>query len=57
MAYGAWVIDFDSGCTAPLRGRRCLDPRPFSNLIYLMPPSVIESGDLSQLTKAIELAL
>ncbi len=31
--------------------------RPFGNLIYLMPPYIIEPSDLSQLTKAIELAL
>ena len=31
--------------------------RPFGKLIYLMPPYVIEAGDLTQLTKAISLAL
>ena len=31
--------------------------RPFGNLIYLMPPYVIEPADLSQLTSAIDLAL
>jgi len=27
--------------------------RPFSNLVYLMPPYIISSGDLDRLTKAI----
>ena len=31
--------------------------RPFGRLVYVMPPYVIESGDLRQLTAAIELAL
>ena len=31
--------------------------RPFGRLVYLMPPYVIEPGDLTQLTKAIGLAL
>ena len=31
--------------------------RPFNDLIYLMPPYVIDAGDLSQLTRAIGLAL
>ena len=31
--------------------------RPFANLIYLMPPYVIEPDDLSRLTEAIERAL
>ena len=31
--------------------------RPFGKLVYLMPPYIIESSDLSQLTKAIELVL
>ena len=31
--------------------------RPFANLIYLMPPYVIEPDDLSRLTRAIERAL
>jgi adenosylmethionine-8-amino-7-oxononanoate aminotransferase len=31
--------------------------RPFGNLVYLMPPYVIESDDLTRLTAAIELAL
>ena len=31
--------------------------RPFSNLIYLMPPFVIDSDDLHRLTTAIGSAL
>ncbi len=31
--------------------------RPFGNLIYLMPPYIIEPGDLRRLTDSIELAL
>ena len=31
--------------------------RPFGRLVYLMPPYVIEPGDLSQLTRAIALGL
>ena len=31
--------------------------RPFTNLIYLMPPFVIDSDDLHQLTTAIGTAL
>jgi adenosylmethionine-8-amino-7-oxononanoate aminotransferase len=30
--------------------------RPFENLLYLMPPYVIESNDLTRLTAAIGLA-
>jgi adenosylmethionine-8-amino-7-oxononanoate aminotransferase len=31
--------------------------RPFGRLIYLMPPYIMDTGDLSRLTAAIELAL
>ena len=31
--------------------------RPFGELVYLMPPYVIEADDLSRLTAAIRLAL
>ncbi len=31
--------------------------RPFENLVYLMPPYVIDSEDLGRLTAAVRLAL
>jgi adenosylmethionine-8-amino-7-oxononanoate aminotransferase len=54
------VVETHEPVDVPTVQRRFVDAgvwiRPFSNLVYLMPPYVIEAGDLSQLTKAVGLA-
>lgn len=55
------VVECHEPVSVPAVQERFVDAgvwiRPFGTLVYLMPPYIIESGELSRLTGAIELAL